>query len=133
MYPMFRIKIIASSLRSRGPEHFRQVVDYFDSCQQEYRDMIVGFDMTRAEEDEAEWNLDAMLPDLYEAKERFGDSFKLYCSAGESCQRTNSELYDAIILGTKRIGHGFALARHPTLIDMVKEADICVTCCPTSN
>ena len=42
-------------------------------------------------------------------------------------------MYDAILLGTKRIGHGFHLAFHPELIKMVKEKDICVECCPVSN
>jgi adenosine deaminase CECR1 len=41
--------------------------------------------------------------------------------AGESYSNKNKELYDAILLGTKRIGHGFALAKHPKLIEMVKE------------
>jgi len=28
MYPKFRIRIIASSLKDKGPEHFDQIVDY---------------------------------------------------------------------------------------------------------
>jgi adenosine deaminase CECR1 len=43
------------------------------------------------------------------------------------------ELYDSILLGTKRIGHGFSLAKHPKLIELVKERDICVESCPVSN
>lgn len=57
----------------------------------------------------------------------------MYLHAGESNSRNNKELYDAILLGTKRIGHGFALARSRTLIDIVKKQDICVECCPVSN
>lgn len=53
--------------------------------------------------------------------------------AGESNSRNNLELYDAILLGTKRIGHGFAIARHPKLIELVKEKNICLECCPVSN
>lgn len=41
--------------------------------------------------------------------------------AGESVDRNNSNLYDAILLGTKRIGHGFNLALHPHLQELVKQ------------
>jgi adenosine deaminase CECR1 len=37
------------------------------------------------------------------------------------------------LLGTKRIGHGMALAKSPTLIDLVKKNSICLECCPVSN
>lgn len=35
--------------------------------------------------------------------------------AGESVDKENNNLVDAILMGTKRIGHGFALAKHPHL------------------
>ena len=53
--------------------------------------------------------------------------------AGESNSRRNKELYDAVLLGSKRIGHGFHLAYHPSLIEMVKAKQICIECCPVSN
>ena len=43
-------------------------------------------------------------------KMKLGDRFQLYLHAGESYSRNNTELYDAILLGTKRIGHGFGLS-----------------------
>ena len=42
-------------------------------------------------------------------------------------------MYDAILLGTKRIGHGFAIQHHPQLLEMVKENDIGIEVCPISN
>lgn len=53
--------------------------------------------------------------------------------AGESLKKENQNLYDAILLGSKRIGHGFGLAMHPHLVDIVKKQKICVECCPISN
>ena len=52
---------------------------------------------------------------------KLGDRFQLYLHAGETYSRKNTELADAILLGTKRIGHGFGLAMHPDLIEKVKE------------
>ena len=45
----------------------------------------------------------------------------------------NQNMYDAILLGSKRIGHGFALALHPHLQEIVKKEGICIECCPISN
>lgn len=40
---------------------------------------------------------------------------------------------DAVLLGTKRIGHGYALAKHPKVLDLVKERDIAIEVNPVSN
>ncbi len=45
----------------------------------------------------------------------------------------NENILDAILLGTKRIGHGFQLVQWPNLVPLVKEKDICIECCPVSN
>ena len=84
---------------------------------------------------EEDYNLktDEFLDQIYTAKMKLGDRFKLYLHAGESYSRKNTELYDAILLGSLRIGHGWNLALHPKLVDIVKEKKICVECCPVSN
>lgn len=46
---------------------------------------------------------------------------------------TDHNLYDAILLGTRRIGHGLTLHKHPPLIDLLKEKKILIECCPISN
>jgi len=61
------------------------------------------------------------------------DRLGLYLHAGESAARDNNELYDAVVLGCKRIGHGFALIKSPSLIKKVIEENICLECCPVSN
>lgn len=42
-------------------------------------------------------------------------------------------LFDAILLGTKRIGHGYSLYKHPIAMERVKTEDICIEVCPVSN
>lgn len=45
----------------------------------------------------------------------------------------DENLLDALLLGAKRIGHGFALARHPYVIEQMKQAGVCLELCPISN
>lgn len=46
---------------------------------------------------------------------------------------TDGNLVDALLLGSKRIGHGFALPRHPYILEQMKKRGICVEVCPISN
>jgi adenosine deaminase CECR1 len=47
--------------------------------------------------------------------------------------KVDGNLYDAILLNSKRIGHGYALARHPFLMKYFKEKNIAIESCPISN
>lgn len=40
---------------------------------------------------------------------------------------------DAVLLGTHRIGHGFALLKHPKVLELVKSRQIAVEVNPVSN
>ncbi|KAH3745008.1 adenosine deaminase 2-A [Pelomyxa schiedti] len=53
--------------------------------------------------------------------------------AGETTFPHKRNLYDALLLGTKRIGHGFALKHHPLLTSQYKEQGVLVEVCPISN
>lgn len=46
---------------------------------------------------------------------------------------TDENLLDALLLKSKRIGHGFALARHPYIMERMKKEGICLEVCPISN
>lgn len=56
---------------------------------------------------------------------------KLYFTLTECLGNSiDKNLYDAILLGTKRIGHAFSLIKHPTLIRLCRERNICCEVCP---
>ncbi|GJJ12129.1 hypothetical protein Clacol_006370 [Clathrus columnatus] len=62
------------------------------------------------------------VPFLFHAGETLGDG-----------NDADENLFDAILLGTKRIGHGYSLAKHPHLMKLCQERDIAVEVCPISN
>ena len=47
--------------------------------------------------------------------------------------KVDGNLFDAILLNSKRIGHGYSLARHPLLMEIFREKRIAVESCPISN
>lgn len=60
--------------------------------------------------------------------------FLFHC--GETLQvgdKVDGNLYDAILLNSKRIGHGYAMASHPVLMKVFKERNMAIESCPISN
>ncbi|MFA9466826.1 MAG: adenosine deaminase [Velocimicrobium sp.] len=57
--------------------------------------------------------------------------FPITIHAGE-CQRAEN-VWDAILLGAKRVGHGIAIMNHPGILQEVKEKKIVLELCPSSN
>jgi adenosine deaminase CECR1 len=92
---------------------------------------VVGFDMV-CEEDSNPPIAD-FVREIIECRAKSPTGLKVYLHAGESFYRENNQLIDAVLLDTKRIGHGYNLIQHPELVEMIKEKDICMECCPCSN
>jgi adenosine deaminase CECR1 len=68
----------------------------------------------------ARQNLD--IPFFFHAGEVLGDG-----------DEHDMNVVDAVLLDTKRIGHGYSLYKHPEIMKQVRERDICVEVCPISN
>lgn len=45
----------------------------------------------------------------------------------------DGNLVDALLLGAKRIGHGFALTKHPYIMQQMRRSGVCLELCPISN
>uniref|UniRef100_A0A182MCZ5 Adenosine deaminase n=1 Tax=Anopheles culicifacies TaxID=139723 RepID=A0A182MCZ5_9DIPT len=61
---------------------------------------------------------------------------KYYFHAGEIvgyAPEANENLIDAVLLDTKRIGHGYALLKHPILWHAIRRKQIVLEVCPISN
>lgn len=102
-----------------------------------YPDLVAGFDLVGQED--LGRPLADVTPELFWFRKRCleeGVDIPFFFHAGECLgdgDETDHNLFDAILLGTRRIGHGFSLYKHPLLIEMVKQKKILVESCPISN
>lgn len=102
-----------------------------------YPDLIAGYDLV-GHEDEG-LPLKALIPELFWFKKRCAEEsieIPFFFHAGETLgdgTDADENLFDAILLGTRRLGHAFSLYKHPLLVEMVKDKRILVESCPISN
>lgn len=131
------ITTIWASLRSSST---RPLVENMDQCiahKMAYPHLIAGFDLVGPED--LGRPLKSALPELFWFRKQCaqeGVNLPFIFHAGETLgdgDETDQNLYDAILLGTRRIGHGYSLYKHPLLIDMVKQKRIVIESCPISN
>jgi adenosine deaminase CECR1 len=118
----------------------RKIVEDMDAClaiKLAYPHLIAGYDLVGQEDGGRP--LKDLLPELFWFRQQCaeeGVEIPFFFHAGECLgdgNDTDQNLFDAILLGTRRIGHGFSLYKHPLLIDMVKDKRILVESCPISN
>jgi adenosine deaminase CECR1 len=133
----YEARIIWTTIRSFSNE---MIVDNMKKCittKQNFPDLICGFDLV-GQEDLGRPLVD-LIPLLFWFRKQCAEEevdLPFFFHAGECLgdgDATDHNLFDAILLGTRRIGHGFSLYKHPLLIDLVKEKKIMVECCPISN
>ncbi|KXL48311.1 hypothetical protein M433DRAFT_159278 [Acidomyces richmondensis BFW] len=102
-----------------------------------FPDLISGYDLVGQED--LGRPLAEVIPELFWFKKRCmeeGVEIPFFFHAGETLgdgDMVDENLFDAILLGTRRIGHAFSLYKHPLLINMVKEKKILIESCPVSN
>jgi adenosine deaminase CECR1 len=103
----------------------------------EFPSLIAGYDLVGQED--LGRPLSNLAPELFwfrKACAQEGIDIPFFFHAGETLgdgDSVDENLFDAILLGTRRIGHGFSLYKHPLLVDMVKEKKILIESCPVSN
>ncbi|UZR93632.1 hypothetical protein [Chondrinema litorale] len=132
--PNFSIKLIYTSLRFFNEASVLKEIDKAYQLRKKYPELISGFDLV-AEEDAGNTTLFFLnnWVQMEEMEKKYGIDLPLYLHDGESDWPDNKNLYDAVILSSKRIGHGFNLFRFPTLQKMIKEQQVCIEVNPLSN
>jgi adenosine deaminase CECR1 len=154
-WPHFDLRIIINVGRYEAPgesrdeaeSRFRDLMRTTAKLVDDEASLVVGFDLV-AEEDGGLPT--AFFADTVAELRAQGLELPLYLHAGESnrpaalgprdCEYRadcdaplNNNLFDAVLLGSRRIGHGLALAKLPGLIEEVRRRGIAVEVCPISN
>ncbi|KAJ7579114.1 hypothetical protein C8J56DRAFT_336847 [Mycena floridula] len=130
-------KLIYCGLRFFTPDQMEWYMEECIAFKKEFPDTIMGFDLV-GNEDKLKpliYYIEPLLKFRARQKEENID-IPFYFHAGETLgdgTEADMNLYDAILLGTKRIGHGFSLVKHPKLMQMCREKDIALEVCPISN
>jgi len=133
----FGIRIVESVLRFISKEEMKENLQDTLAHHLQFPDLVVGFDVV-GQEDRGEtllFYLEEFL-EFQMAVEEANTTFPFYFHGGESLfinTERDENLYDAMLLETKRIGHGYALRHHPLLLDMVKAKNVAIEICPISN
>ena len=113
--PHFDFRLIITGLKIVGESHIKKMIQHIreGSSQEDKRlaELLAGFDMVNEED---------FTPEIHEfAKEILGakktvmvtdqcaGGMPCFFHAGETHDRGIKNLHDAILLGSKRIGHGF--------------------------
>ncbi|MDW3196294.1 MAG: hypothetical protein R8G66_28230 [Cytophagales bacterium] len=134
VHPEFSMKFIYTHLRFMKKEDvFKELVNAYE-LRKKYPDLIRGFDLV-ANEDDGNSTLHFLenWEKMDSLEQVYGVDMPLYLHDGESDWASVQNLYDAYLLRSKRIGHGFNLMHFPALINDIKSADICIEVSPLSN
>ena len=130
----FTLRLIVSSLRVLDPEHIE--ADVADAVQLKFRneDLVSGFDLV-AEEDPNHRTLDYLdvWMELKQQEEKYNVELPLFFHDGESNDRNDTNIIDAVLLNSTRIGHGTNLYFYPYLFDIIKEQGTTLEVNPISN
>ncbi|KAH7217775.1 hypothetical protein DER44DRAFT_817243 [Fusarium oxysporum] len=133
----YGVKLIYACLRSITKEHMKWCMRTCIELKQKFPDLICGFDLQGQED--AGQPLAYWIPELLDMRARIdklGLDLPFIFHAGETQDHggdTDTNLSDAILLGTKRIGHGFSIIKHPLLMKLCKECNIAIETCPIFN
>ncbi|KAJ0163656.1 Adenosine deaminase CECR1-A [Colletotrichum tanaceti] len=131
------LKVIYCTPRSFSNESVAFALDECLRFKQRWPEWIAGFDLV-GEESKGRPLRDFISEFLAFRKncDEAGLDIPFLFHCGETTEignDTDGNLVDALLLNSKRIGHGFALARHPYIMEHMKKRGICLEVCPISN
>ncbi|CAH0595108.1 unnamed protein product [Chrysodeixis includens] len=130
-YPdFFGAKLIYAPLKVLDKPTLHEYIRTAKEIKKLMPDFFAGFDLVGQED------IGAPLRDVVTELCDAGKDLDLFLHAGEtnwSGTSSDENLFEAVVLGAKRIGHGFALIKHPVLMEEVKRRGIAIEVNPVSN
>ncbi|XP_051167914.1 adenosine deaminase 2-like isoform X2 [Leptopilina boulardi] len=124
------VKVIYSKQRRLTESQMDNFLNTFKEIKNAFPSFVAGLDLV-GHEDKG-----TPLSNFANQILSLGEDKATFFHAGETDWNgfsTDENLIDAILLNTKRIGHGFALPKHPKLMELVKKKNIAIEVNPISN
>ncbi|XP_031334053.1 adenosine deaminase 2-like [Photinus pyralis] len=124
-------RLIYAPDRDNNNQTFNNIASILLNVKVGHPKILAGFDLVGQEDLGA-----PLLSYLWEVKRIAKLGIDVYFHAGETnWYQSNSDynVIDAILLGSKRIGHALGLIKHPVALEMIKERNIAIEVCPISN
>lgn len=110
--PHFQFKLILTGLKIVGKPHVEKILRHLavgnSSEDKALADLVAGFDLVNEEDFTPE--IGNFAEEILQHKKPIkinGEEMPCFFHCGETHSRSVTNLQDAILLGTKRIGHGF--------------------------
>ncbi|KAM4572383.1 adenosine deaminase 2-A [Odontesthes bonariensis] len=127
------VRIILTVHRGVNMSVMTGVVEEAMKLQKDFPDIMAGFDLVgREDRGRPLWYFRGPLSMPAER----GITLPFFFHAGETDlegTEVDQNLLDALLLNTSRIGHGFALLRHPVAKELSRKRGVAVEVCPISN
>ncbi|XP_039485886.1 adenosine deaminase 2 [Drosophila santomea] len=123
-------RMIYAPIRNTDSEGVTEYIKNLKQFKEQYPEFVAGFDLVGQEEK------GRPLRDFVDEILSIPEDVDFYFHAGETNwfgSTVDENLIDAILLGTKRIGHGFGLVKHPVVLDMLKMLNVAIEVNPISN
>ncbi|XP_050072655.1 adenosine deaminase AGSA-like [Anopheles maculipalpis] len=131
--PTFQgLKLIVAKHKNMSNAELASALKLYESLSTTFPGFVVGFDLVGQE-------------DMHRSLKSFASLLlqpissgppKYFFHAGETVgylSEADENVIDAVLLDTKRIGHGYALIKHPILWHTVQRKQIVLEVCPISN
>lgn len=126
------IKVIYAPPRRVDQAKFETYLELARTLVQKLPDTFIGFDLV-GQEDLGRPLIDFAHSLLEEGRQH---DLKYFFHAGETLWQgssTDANLVDALLLGSKRLGHGYAIVKHPQAQKLARRLNVPVEVCPVSN
>uniref|UniRef100_A0A0C9QAH8 Adenosine deaminase n=1 Tax=Fopius arisanus TaxID=64838 RepID=A0A0C9QAH8_9HYME len=123
-------KLIYTKGRMLSDAKVHGYIDKVVELKRDFPDFIAGFDLA-GQEDKGK-----ALRSWAERLNKLKTQMNFFFHAGETNwygTSTDENLIDAVLLNTKRIGHGYAILKHQNVLEYVKRNKIAIELCPISN
>ncbi|KAL2186916.1 Metallo-dependent hydrolase [Thermothelomyces heterothallicus CBS 203.75] len=133
------LKVIYCTPRSFDKPKIVFALNQCIEFKKKFPEFIAGFDLVGEKGNGNKYPLKHFAEELLEFRhkckaENLDIPFLFHC--GETLENgtdADHDLIDAILLGAKRIAHGYAVPWHPWVMQQLKARHICIELCPISN